>query len=65
MKPEIGFMGQLSTEDILDDLRFAVKNNFDWFEIALDWKQNFDLSPNAIKEIRDILKEALENEEKN
>lgn len=31
MKPEIGFMGQLDTKDILDDISFAVENGFDWF----------------------------------
>ncbi len=54
MKPEIGFMGQLSTKDILDDLDFAIKNEFECFEIALDWKQNFNLNPKKIKKIRDI-----------
>lgn len=54
MKPEIGFMAQLSTIDILDDLDFAVKNEFDCFEIALDWKQNYSLNPKIIKKIRDI-----------
>lgn len=53
MKPEIGFIGQLSTEDILEDLAFAVKNEFDCFEIALDWKQNYDLSLKVIKKIRE------------
>lgn len=56
MKPEIGFMGQLATENVLDDLNFAVKNNFDWFEIALDWKQNFNLKPEIIKKIKQISK---------
>jgi len=54
MKPEIGFMGQLSTEDILEDLAFAVKNGYDCFEIALDWKQNYYLSLEVIKKIREI-----------
>jgi len=54
MKPEIGFVGQLSTEDILEDLTFAAKNKFEWFEIALDWKQNYDLSPKVTKKIREI-----------
>jgi len=54
MKPEIGFMGPLSTKDILDDLNFVVKNDFDCFEIPLDWKQNYNLNPKIVKEIRDI-----------
>ncbi len=54
MKPEIGFMGQLTTQNILDDLNFAVKNGFDWFEIGLDWKQNYNLKSETIKKIREI-----------
>ncbi len=54
MKPEIGFIGQLSTEDILEDLTFAANNDFACFEIALDWKQNYNLNPKVIKKIRQI-----------
>ncbi len=50
-KPELGFMAQLKTKNILDDLDFAVKNNFDWFSIDLDWPQNYDLSERTIKKI--------------
>jgi sugar phosphate isomerase/epimerase len=53
-KPEMGFMGQLTTKNIFDDINFAVKNKFEWFEIALDWKQNFNLSDSKIKKIRKI-----------
>jgi sugar phosphate isomerase/epimerase len=53
-KPEIGFLGLLSTEDILEDLYFAIKNEFDYFEIALDWKQNYNLNSKVIERIRDI-----------
>ena len=56
MKPEVGFMGQLATENILDDLDFAVKNGFDWFEIGLDWRQNYNLKSKVIKKIRDVSK---------
>ena len=51
-KPQLGVMGQLSS-DIFDDLDFVVKNGFDWFEIALDWKQNYNLDSriNKIKKI--------------
>lgn len=56
MKPEIGFMGQLSTKNVLDDLNFAVSNGFDWFEIGLDWKQNYKLNPETIKKIRETSK---------
>jgi len=54
MKPEIGFMNQLTTKNILDDLNFAVENDFDWFEIGLDWIQNFNLSSKKIGEIKRI-----------
>lgn len=56
MKPEIGFMGQLSTQNVLDDLNFAVKNGFNWFEIGLDWKQNYDLGSETIKKIKNTSK---------
>jgi sugar phosphate isomerase/epimerase len=39
MKPGIGFMNMLTTQNILDDLNFAVENGFDWFEIARDFPQ--------------------------
>lgn len=54
MKPKIGFMGQLATENILDDLNFAVENGFDYFEIGLDWEQNFNLKPWTITQIKSI-----------
>lgn len=57
MKPEIGFMGQMTIENILDELDFAVKHEFDWYEIGLDWKQNYDLKPDVVKEMREISKE--------
>ena len=56
MKPEIGFMGQLTTKNILDDINFAVENKFDWFEIGLDWKQNYNLKPEIINKIKTISK---------
>jgi len=55
-KPEIGVMGQLMTQNVLDDLDFVIKNKFQWFEIDLDWKQNFDLDEKIIKEIRNKAK---------
>lgn len=54
MKPEIGLVSQLATKDILDDIDFAVKGGFDWFEIGLDWKQNYNLGPEKAKKIREI-----------
>ncbi len=56
-KPQIGVMGQLTTEDIIDDLDFAIENDFDWFEIALDWPQNFNLSKDKIVEIKQKAKD--------
>ena len=58
MKPEIGFMNQLATKNVLTDLRFAAKHNFDWFEIDLDWKQNFNLKPETIRQIKKIAEES-------
>lgn len=49
---QVGVMGQLATKNIIDDLGFAIENDFDWFEIALDWPQNFNLPNDKIKEIR-------------
>ena len=52
MKPKIGFMGQLTTENVLDDINFAIENGFDYFEIGLDWEQNFNLKQETIKQIK-------------
>ncbi len=52
MKPQIGLMGQLTTKDLLDDLDFAIKNDFNWFELALDWPQNFNLSNKTVLKIK-------------
>ncbi len=57
MKAEIGLMNQLTTKNILDDVAFAVENGFDWFEIGLDWKQNFNLGKDTIRDIKKISKE--------
>lgn len=51
MKPEIGFVGLLTTQDVRDDIRFALENGFSWFELALDWPQGFDLSQRTLEEI--------------
>ncbi|MFH0822841.1 MAG: sugar phosphate isomerase/epimerase family protein [Pseudomonadota bacterium] len=53
MKPEIGFVGLLSTKQIIDDIRFAVDNGFQWYELALDWPQNFEISEQRLSEIRE------------
>jgi hypothetical protein len=57
MKPEIGFVSLLTTEDVLDDLGFAIANGFDWFELALDWRQNFNLTDKTLDAIRDSAEE--------
>lgn len=52
MKPEIGFMSLLRSESVLADLTFAAENGFNWFELALDWKQNYDLEEEIVKKIK-------------
>jgi len=54
MKIKIGFGGQLNTRNVLDDINFAVKNNFNWFEIDLSWKQNYSFKPKTVKKIKEI-----------
>lgn len=54
MKPEIGFVGLLSTKNVIDDIRFAIDNGFQWYELALDWPQNFELSEQQLTEIHKI-----------
>lgn len=53
MRPEIGFVGLLSTKQIIDDIRFAIDNGFQWYELALDWPQNFEISEERLSEIRE------------
>lgn len=50
-------MGQLSTENVLDDLKFVIDNKFDWFEIGFDWEQNFNLSDKTLNEIKKLSQE--------
>lgn len=52
MKPEIGFVSLLSTDNIIDDVKFAINNKFDWLELALDWPQNFDMETRALDKIK-------------
>lgn len=56
MKPKIGYISLLSTIDILDEIDFAVKNNFDYLGIALDWIQNQNIGNNKLLKIRKISK---------
>jgi len=53
VKPEIGFVGLLSTKQIIDDIRFAIDNGFQWYELALDWPQNYEISEQQLSEIRE------------
>lgn len=54
MKAEMGFVGLLTTERVIDDLRFATDNGFDWYELDLDWPQNFNLDQWTVEKIRKI-----------
>lgn len=54
IKPKIGFKGQLTTKNILDDLDFALENGFDCLEIGLRSEEDFNLNPKIIKKVRDI-----------
>jgi len=51
MEPKLGFIGVERT-DILDDLNFATKNGFEYYEVAS--RKNFDLKPEVIKEAKRI-----------
>jgi sugar phosphate isomerase/epimerase len=56
IKPQIGVVGR-NRQGILEDLKFAIKNKFEWYEIqGSDTK--FDLSPDKIKKIRRFLKKS-------
>jgi len=52
--PEFGFVNLLSTEDVVDDARFAVEHGFQWLGVALDWPQNTVLAPPVLTELREI-----------
>ncbi|OIP75678.1 MAG: hypothetical protein AUK06_01475 [Parcubacteria group bacterium CG2_30_36_18] len=54
-KPKVGFIGG-TREDILDDLDFATKNKFDYYEISSEGV-NYSLKPKFIKQIQKIIKE--------
>jgi sugar phosphate isomerase/epimerase len=49
---KLGFMNLMTTKDIIDDIDFTIKNNFNAFEIDLDWEQNWNLRLETLKEIR-------------
>jgi sugar phosphate isomerase/epimerase len=50
----LGFMNLMTTKNILDDVEFAIKNNFNAFGIGLDWEQNWNLKPQTIKKIKEL-----------
>lgn len=52
MKPKIGFKAQLTSQDILNDLNFAIENGFDCFEIGLSRKPDFRPSLKLIQQIK-------------
>ena len=55
IKPKIGLKTDLITsQDILSDLNFAVKNGFNYLEIGLNKNPNFSPSLKLIQQIRDI-----------
>jgi len=51
IKPKIEFIG-IDRRNILNDLNFAAKNEFEYYEVAT--KKNFDLKPEIIKEAKRI-----------
>lgn len=53
-KPKIGFIGR-DRQDVLEDLSFALKNGFDYYEIQ-GLGEKFDLESGIIKEIKRISK---------
>jgi len=57
IKARIGFKGELTTQNILDDLDFAVKNGFNCLEISVRSERDFNLTPRIIKQIRNISEE--------
>lgn len=55
IKPKIGFIGS-DRQGILDDLNFALKNGFDYYEIQ-GLGEKFDLEPGVIKQVKRISKD--------
>ncbi len=52
-KPKIGFIGGESRQNILDDLNFAVKNDFNYYETSGSGEK-FDLEPKVIEQVRKV-----------
>lgn len=55
IKPKIGFIGT-DRQNTLDDLKFAIKNGFDCYEIQ-GIGERFDFEPRTIKQIKKISEE--------
>lgn len=60
IKPKIGFIGS-TRQDILDDLNFAIKNGFHYYEIQaakeLTMNENFGVNPEIANKIKTISRE--------
>ena len=54
---KLGLMSLMSTQNIIDDIKFAIENNFNAFEMGLDWEQNWDLKPKTLDSIKKLSKE--------
>lgn len=54
IKAKLGFKGELATQNILDDLCFAVENGFNCLEISFRCEEDFNLKPKIIKQIQNI-----------
>jgi sugar phosphate isomerase/epimerase len=54
IKPKIGFIGA-DRQSVLEDLYFAIKNGFDYYEIQ-GLGEKFDFKPEVTKEIKKIAK---------
>lgn len=55
IKPRIGFIGR-DRQDVLEDLSFALKNRFDYYEIQ-GLGEKFDLGSGTIKQVRRVCKD--------
>lgn len=55
IKPKIGFIGR-NRQNVLNDLNFALKNGFDYYEIQ-GLGEKFDLEPEIIEQVKRISKD--------
>ena len=56
MNPIIGYISLSSSTDIMDELKYAIDNKFDYLGIALDWAQNQKLGDKKLSLIRSTSK---------